>query len=91
MQEMNISCVVGPRKITSRKKRKQKLPQLLQLKQMDGALRWKERVILDTRMEAWEAHVEESKELGIAPMAWETFKRWTIAEEHFEKGNKNES
>ena len=29
------------------------------------------------------------KELGIAPMAWETFKRWTIAEEHFEKGNKN--
>ena len=52
---------------------------------------------MDARMEDWKAHVEESKELGIAPMAWETFKRWNIAEERLalrylvEKGNKNES
>lgn len=46
---------------------------------------------MGNRMKEWEAHVEESKALGKAPMAWETFKRWAIAQKHFEKGNKNES
>ena len=46
---------------------------------------------MDARMEAWKAHVEESKALGKAPMAWETFKRWAIAQKHFEKGSENES